>query len=214
MPNAALRTWTLGSAYALFDLPFMLDRRGNPRHALARSIPDQPLRVLDVCCGPGNTLLAIARANLRNHLIGVDLSPAALTVAAGRARRRGLGNVNLCRMDAAHLAFDDASVDVASITFGLHELEPEVMWRVLGQLGSVLAPGGRLYIVDFAQETTWLRRTILGAFLKLVEPAHMPWFLELDWTEALARYGLRLDSSESYAYSRLMSAVRVAPDVV
>jgi len=205
-PARALQVWWLDSAYRLFDLPFLLDRRGNPRHALARRIPDEPLRVLDLCCGPGNSALAVAQANGRNHVVGVDLAPHWLAVARERAIRRGLQNMSLGRMDAARLAFADGTFDVVMISFGLHELEPKVMLRALGELSRVLKPGGRLYIVDFAHETGRLRQAILSAFIKLVEPAHMPWFLDLDWAELLGRHGLRLESSERFAFSRLLCA--------
>jgi ubiquinone/menaquinone biosynthesis C-methylase UbiE len=204
----ALRVWWLEHSYRLFDVPFALDRRGNPRHTLAQQIPDGALRVLDLCCGPGNSGLSVAQARPRVHVIGADLSPHMLAVARGRIARCGLGNVSLCQADAGRLPFGDATFDAAMISFGLHELDPEVMLRALGELSRVLAPDGRLFIVDFARESNWLRRAILVAFVRLVEPPHMPWFLDLDWGELLGRYGLVLAGEERYAFSRVLQARR------
>jgi ubiquinone/menaquinone biosynthesis C-methylase UbiE len=206
----ALRVWWLEHSYRLFDVPFALDRRGNPRHALARQIPQEPLRILDLCCGPGNSALAVAQAHARATVVGADLSPHMLAVARGRMVRRGLHNVHLCQTDAGRLPFADGVFDAAMISFGLHELDPDVMLRALSELSRVLKPGGRLYIVDFAHETGWLRKAILGAFVRLVEPPHMPWFLGLDWAELLGCYGLRLESSERFAFSQLSLASKAA----
>lgn len=209
MPDQApnrLRVAWLDLAYRAFDLPFVLDRRGDPRRAMVRRIPAGARRVVDVCCGPGNSALATARAHPGSSVLGVDLSATALAAARGRARHRRLDNLSLGRMNATHLALADGSCDVATISFGLHELDPDVMLRALAEIARVLAPGGCLHIVDFAPETHWLRAPILAIFLRLVEPPHMPWFLQLDWAALLAGYGLHWETTERYAFTAVISA--------
>ncbi|NLG26276.1 MAG: class I SAM-dependent methyltransferase [Chloroflexi bacterium] len=199
--------WT-DVAYRAFDLPFVLDRRGDPRTAMARRLADAELRVLDVCTGPGNNLLALARAHPNYHLLGVDLSLKMLAVARRRCERRALRRSSLCRMDAGRLALADGVFDAVVISFGLHELDPDVMLSALAEMARVLKPGGQLHIVDLAREGSWLRRAVLDAFVALVEPAHVPWFFELDWRELLARHGLALQSITTCAFSQIISATR------
>ena len=55
---------------------FFSNTETNPRHGLARRIPNDDLRILDVCFGTGNSTLIIAKNNSKNRIIGVDLSDA------------------------------------------------------------------------------------------------------------------------------------------
>lgn len=69
-----LKFGVLASFYDLFDVLFLLDKKRNPRHALARKIPNEVLRILDVCVGTANSAIAVAEANSRNEIVGIDLS--------------------------------------------------------------------------------------------------------------------------------------------
>ncbi|WP_414027101.1 methyltransferase domain-containing protein [Cyanobium sp. ATX-6F1] len=65
-----------------------------PIRALARRLPDRPLRVLDLACGGGDNTLALAelarREGLNIRFDGCDLSVQAVAVATGNAVARGL----------------------------------------------------------------------------------------------------------------------------
>ena len=64
-------------------------------------------RVLDVGCGNGDVTVAAAEAvGPDGSVVGVDLSPDELDVAAARAADRGLSNVELRRADAAATNWD------------------------------------------------------------------------------------------------------------
>ena len=64
----------LANFYDLFDIPFRLNRNGNPRLALAKKIPNATLHILDLCVGTANSAIAVAEANDQNEIIGIDLS--------------------------------------------------------------------------------------------------------------------------------------------
>jgi release factor glutamine methyltransferase len=67
--------------------------------ALLRLPADEPLRVLDLGSGSGAVALAIARERPRAHVIGVDISHAALDVARMNARLQKLTNVEFRESD-------------------------------------------------------------------------------------------------------------------
>jgi SAM-dependent methyltransferase len=99
--------------------------------------------LLDVPCGFGRHAIPLAAAGYR--VTGVDRSQPLLDEArrrAGNARR-----LKLARADYRELPFPDASFDAAINLFtSLGYLGDDEDTRVLGEIGRVLRPGGRLVI--------------------------------------------------------------------
>lgn len=194
--------------YDAFDLVFVLDDQGNPRRALASKFSNEPLRVLDVCVGTGISAIAVAQSSTLVEIVGVDLSPDMIAVANRKIARRRLGNISIRQMDATQMDFQDGDFDVAMVSFGLHELGHDLMLSVLGEMYRVLKPGGRLYIVDLERPRDPLKRGVFAVYLKLFEPRHMPRFLDLDWRSLLEGFGLQDFESQSFLFSKLMSAFK------
>lgn len=106
-------------------------------------------RVLDVCTGTADVALAAARAvKGEQRVVGVDFSGAMLTHGLEKVRRAGMdAKVTLIRGDATALPVEAASVDRATIAFGIRNVDgPE---RACAELFRVLRPGGRLAILEF-----------------------------------------------------------------
>lgn len=198
----------LAAFYDLFDLAFLLDRNRNPRYALARKIPNEPLRILDVCAGTGNSAVVVAEANDRNEIIGIDLSPGMIAVAERKIRKRRLRSVRIEQMDATRMSFQNGEFDVAMVSFGLHELDYPLMMRILEEMCRVLKDGGKLYIVDYEREAGLVTNLVFSAYLWLFEPRHMAQFLRYDWTKVLLSVGIRIDGVEKHFFSKLISATK------
>ena len=97
--------------------------------------------VVELFCGRGNGLHALARLGFRN-IEGVDLSPRLLAEYAGEAR---------CYTgDCRELPFADKSKGAAIVQGGLHHLPvlPDDLERVFAELGRVLRPDGRVVFVE------------------------------------------------------------------
>ncbi len=195
--------------YDLFDLPFIFDRRTNPRLVLAHKIPDAPLSVLDVCVGTAIGSMAVAEANPENRIIGIDLSLDMLALAQEKIRRRGLRNVSLRQMDAANMQFSESAFDVVMFSFGMHELRKDLILTVLKEVNRVLRKGGKLLIMDYARQGGQGINFFFSLYLRVFEPRHIFRFLEYDWNEILSKFGFKVVDVEPCFFAKVICAVKV-----
>jgi ubiquinone/menaquinone biosynthesis C-methylase UbiE len=106
--------------------------------------PMRQSRALDVGCGTGNTVAALA--GCFKSVVGIDLSSKMLGIASAKLRQASVRNATLARMDGSGLAFADASFDfVVSHTALHHWGDPGA---VLWELRRVVSPGGRIVVID------------------------------------------------------------------
>ena len=102
--------------------------------------------VLDAACGPGNFSREFATAVGESGLVvGIDASPTMLGRGVSELEDSGLRNLAFVRGDAANLPFRDDSFDTVCCFGALHLFaEP---FSALGEIGRVLAPGGRIALM-------------------------------------------------------------------
>jgi len=115
-----------------------------PRAELAAlpALLDPESVVADLACGTGQ--LAATVAPFVSQVLAVDESPAML--AAAKRRLGGRENVDVRQGDLERLPIEDGRVSVALLVLALHHaVEPA---RVLRETRRILAPRGRLLIVD------------------------------------------------------------------
>jgi len=130
------------AAYLRFETPEEEIRKFTER--LRRlGVGDWPreTNIVELFCGRGNGLHALARLGFRN-IEGVDLSPQLLAEYRGEAR---------CTAgDCRELPFADKSKDAAIVQGGLHHLPllPDDLERVFAELRRVLRPEGRVVFVE------------------------------------------------------------------
>lgn len=110
---------------------------------LVRSVPFQPgQKVLDLACGPGRHVAALARRGAR--VTGVDLSAPLLAEARKRLRAQGLratlARCDMRRLPAAWRGRFDGAVSFFT-SFGYFET-PEEDLQVLRGIRRALKPGG------------------------------------------------------------------------
>jgi len=115
--------------------------------AIAQAVGDRPIRQLvDLGAGAGRMLEIFAPRSER--AIGVDLSSAMLGVARGRLEEAGVRNAQLRQGDLYALPLPRDFGDLAIMHQVLHYLDDPA--RALREAARILAPGGRLIVVDFA----------------------------------------------------------------
>jgi len=103
-------------------------------------------RVIELGCGPGVALAALAARATRGSVVGVDHSP--VMISQARRRNRAAvrdGRVRLVEASVAHLALD-GSFD-AALAVNTLGMWPEPVER-LREIRALLRPGGRIALVS------------------------------------------------------------------
>lgn len=107
-------------------------------------------RVLDLCTGTADLAIAALDASpSARQVVGVDFAGAMLRVGLGKVRARGLASrAALVRGDATRIPAAGGSVDAVTVAFGIRNVQDTA--AACGEIHRVLAPGGRLAVLEFA----------------------------------------------------------------
>ena len=160
------------------------------RRAVAAAGLRPGMTALDVATGTGKIATGLAdRVGPTGHVLGVDLAPNMID----RARRSDRGRHPWLRFvvgDALDLPVDDASVDVATIAFGMRNLPDHA--RGFSEMRRVVRPGGLVICLEIARPSSLVGR--LGRL----------WF-----ERVVPALGRLIGQGDAYRY--LVSSVRAYP---
>ena len=135
------------------------------RRAVRETRLRRGMAAVDVACGTGKVTRAIAKhVGPAGYVIGVDFSPGMIDRAQA-TRADGL-NVSFVVGDALALPFDDATVDAATIAFGMRNLTD--YGRGFREMTRVVRPGGRVVCLEIARPRSRLGRAIQQWFDRIV----------------------------------------------
>ena len=173
-------------------LSFNLDKRWRKRTVdrVAPLLADPKARVLDLCCGTGDVMLALEDRR-GAAVLGSDFCHPML-VEAHRKVDAVHKHSKLFEADALRLPLADGSLDLITVAFGFRNFSN--YRRGLDELLRVLRPGGTLAILEFSQPTNRVFGALYGFFSTRV----LPWI-----------GGLVSGSPEAYSY--LPESIRKFP---
>jgi len=122
------------------------------RAARARTTIGRPLRVLEIGCGNGALLRALDDNGVIDFGIGADISVGMLDRARERSRDRA--RLRFIKVNGPALDVPDDHVDVviSFLSFRYLDWDP-----VMAEIRRVLAPGGRLWVVDMVEHPARIR---------------------------------------------------------
>jgi ubiquinone/menaquinone biosynthesis C-methylase UbiE len=121
------------------------------RHILSAANITAEDRVLDLGCGLGNILIALAeRIDFIHPAAGVDISPDLVRIGEREIAQAGLHDrIGLQVAPATRLPFEDGAFDVVLTSHVLKHLDDEALLTSLREVVRVLRPGGRFLLWEF-----------------------------------------------------------------
>lgn len=158
-------------------------------------------RVLDVACGPGIVVEALAKS--AGEVVGCDITPAMLEKARARCAAAGLANARFTSGRAEKLPFADRSFDVVVSRSAVHHFpDPPAAFA---EMARVVKPGGRVITVDVQSSELAEEAALHNALEILRDPSHVRMLPKSELHRAIASAGLAIEEAIAWTNHREFS---------
>lgn len=165
------------------------------RRRMARYLPEQTgLKLLDLATGTADQIIYLMKSSPNiDTAVGTDMSENMLQHGREKLRHLPFGDrIQLKTGDAAVIPVEDDAFDVATISFGIRNVEDVV--AALKDMRRALKPGGRMLILEFGLPGNRLLRAAYLLYFRSILPVLGGWI-----------------SGDHYAYSYLNKTVESFP---
>lgn len=155
-------------------------------------------RVLDVACGPGIVVEALARS--AGEVVGCDITPAMLEKARERCDLTGFTNTFFMPGRAEALPFEHASFDVIVSRSAVHHFtDPTAAFR---EMARVVKSGGRVVTVDVQSAEAPEEAALHNALEILRDPSHVRMLPRSELHRSIADAGLEIEEAITWENHR------------
>ncbi len=148
--------------------------------------------ILDLCCGGGQATQFLVKTSAQ--VTGLDASPVALALAKARVPQ-----ASYVQGLAEELPFADESFDLVHTSVALHEMTPEQLVQILGEVYRVLKPAGTFVFIDLHAPTNWLYWPPLALFMGLFETETAWQLVRSDLVALLGQFRFKSCQKQLYA---------------
>ncbi len=112
-------------------------------------------KVLDCATGTGDLALEFKeKVGIEGYVLGTDFCKEMIEHAPAKAEEQNL-EVDFEVADAMNLPYEDNRFDIASIAFGIRNVDDPVV--ALREMARVVKPGGKVVVLEFGQPTGLLK---------------------------------------------------------
>ena len=125
-------------------------------------------RVLDLAAGTLDVSLEILRQHPEARVLAMDFSRAMLVQGKTKIPEQFSDQLHLAQADGRALPLPDGCVDCVTIAFGIRNILPRQ--EAYAEILRVLAPGGRLCILEFGTGKTRIWRGLYNFYLGKILP--------------------------------------------
>ncbi len=143
---------------------------------------NESIKILDIGCGTGYSLLWLSKQVKWVQLFGVDLSPEMLRIARAKLQKEKV-KAPLKQASVDKLPFQSDTFDYIVCTSAFHHFPDQI--KALQEMKRVLKNGGVLLLAD---ENFFF----LNKLIKLIEPGHTKMNSKEEFRALFAQAGVRL----------------------
>jgi ubiquinone/menaquinone biosynthesis C-methylase UbiE len=166
---------------------------------IVKGLGPPPLgRILDLACGPG--ILSAAVAPLANEVVGLDITPKMVDLAARRLSRSGHTNAKFKVGVVEDIPFETGSFDGAVTRLSFHHF-PDLD-TPLAEIRRVLQPHGRLVVADITSSTSAGKAILHNALESLRDPTHVRFLSQREMTDVILDAGFEIINTETWEQQR------------
>ena len=131
---------------------------------------EEPLEVLDLLTGMGETWGFILEKFPKANVTALDFSTEMLRGAQARNQRKFAGRIRLVQQDALANELGGGRFDLVVCSFGLKTFDPNQCTQLAREVERVLKPGGRFAFVEVSKPDSRILRMLYGFYLGMVIP--------------------------------------------
>lgn len=119
------------------------------KSVVRRSGATAGMKVLDCATGTGDLAIEFKQTvGSSGHVVGTDFCAEMLSFAPAKAKKQNL-DITFEIADAMNLPYADDTFDIASISFGIRNVDNPV--QALSEMARVVRPGGKVVVLEFGQ---------------------------------------------------------------
>ncbi len=189
--------------YDLLDVFYFNKDISNPRKCVLEYIPNEKIKLLEVCIGTATNSIIIAEKRRNIEITGIDLSEEMLEIGKEKIRKKGIKNVTTIIMDATEMKFDNNYFDVILISLVLHEVESNTRDKIMKEIERVLKRNGKLIIIEWEKPTKYFQK-LLFLIIEALEPKWFKEFLNIDIKEYVKQFSLQVINEKKCDYTKII----------
>lgn len=205
--NSVLFYKAMSRFYDLLDVIYFRKYDTSPRRVVNEAIKDND-KILDLCTGTGTNAVNIAKKNVSVKVVGVDLSKEMLAIAKSKIKKERLLNIELFRMDAANMSFEDYCFDKVLLSLVLHEMEEGIAASIIKEAIRVLKPDGEIMITEWERSRKLLQKVIFFP-IEVLEPKPYQSFVVKNLYSYFGEFGLTVVEEIHCDYSKVLRLKKI-----